>query len=128
MKSRRLASDASDFRHDALREAGVSNRIALFEFDPENVGQEFGAQGARFVDVALTDQDGAPLGMAEGGELVRPTIVAMHDDGAVDGQHHRYAARFTPARAGRYGYTVRVVTAREDLSPPLDLGLVAWAR
>ncbi|MDT9582977.1 ABC transporter ATP-binding protein [Stenotrophomonas indicatrix] len=70
-KSRRLASDAPDFRHDALREAGVSNRIALFEFDPENVGQEFGAQGARIVDVALTDQDGLPLGMAEGGELVR---------------------------------------------------------
>lgn len=70
-KSRRLASDAPDFRHDALREAGVSNRIALFEFDPENVGQEFGAQGARIVDVALTDQDGTPLGMAEGGELVR---------------------------------------------------------
>ncbi|CAH0196722.1 ABC transporter ATP-binding protein [Stenotrophomonas lactitubi] len=70
-KSRRLASDAPDFRHDALREAGVSNRIALFEFDPENVGQEFGTQGARIVDVALTDQDGAPLGMAEGGELVR---------------------------------------------------------
>ncbi|MEN4956262.1 ABC transporter ATP-binding protein [Stenotrophomonas indicatrix] len=70
-KSRRLASDAPDFRHDALREAGVSNRIALFEFDPENVGQEFGAQGARIVDVALTDQDGMPLGMAEGGELVR---------------------------------------------------------
>ncbi len=70
-KSRRLASDGPDFRHDALREAGVRNRIALFEFDPENVGQEFGAQGARIVDVALTDQDGSPLGMAEGGELVR---------------------------------------------------------
>ena len=66
-----------------------------------------------------------PVG--EGGELVRPTVVVMHDDGAVDDQHRRYAVRFTPAQAGRYGYTVRVVTAREDLSPPLGLGLVAWA-
>ena len=73
-KVRRLAVDLPDFRHDALREAGVSNRIALFEFDPENVGQEFGAQGARIVDVSLTDDQGAPLGMAEGGELVRLRI------------------------------------------------------
>ncbi|MBD8635915.1 MULTISPECIES: ABC transporter ATP-binding protein [unclassified Stenotrophomonas] len=73
-KVRRLAVDLPDFRHDALREAGVSNRIALFEFDPENVGQEFGAQGARIVDVSLTDEQGAPLGMAEGGELVRLRI------------------------------------------------------
>lgn len=73
-KVRRLASDVPDFRHEALREAGVSNRIALFEFDPANVGQEFGAQGARIVDVSLTDEQGAALGMAEGGELVRLRI------------------------------------------------------
>jgi len=73
-KQRRLASDTPDFRHEALLEAGVSNRIALFEFDPDNVGQEFGAQGARIVDVGLTDEAGAPLGMAEGGELVRLRI------------------------------------------------------
>ncbi|WP_445514597.1 ABC transporter ATP-binding protein [Stenotrophomonas sp. 3(2025)] len=73
-KQRRLAGDAPDFRQQALLEAGASNRIALFQFDPDNVGQEFGAQGARIIDVALTDEDGAPLGMAEGGELVRLRI------------------------------------------------------
>lgn len=73
-KQRRLATDAPDFRHQALLEAGASNRIALFQFDPDNVGQEFGAQGARIIDVALTDEHGAPLGMAEGGELVRLRI------------------------------------------------------
>ncbi|MEX5406251.1 ABC transporter ATP-binding protein [Stenotrophomonas sp. WED208] len=73
-KQRRLATDAPDFRLEALQAAGASNRIALFQFDPDNVGQEFGAQGARIVDVALNDEEGAPLGMAEGGELVRLRI------------------------------------------------------
>lgn len=73
-KQRRLATDSPDFRLEALQAAGASNRIALFQFDPDNVGQEFGAQGARIVDVALNDEEGAPLGMAEGGELVRLRI------------------------------------------------------
>ncbi len=73
-KQRRLATDAPDFRLEALQAAGAGNRIALFQFDPDNVGQEFGAQGARIVDVALNDEEGAPLGMAEGGELVRLRI------------------------------------------------------
>lgn len=70
-KSRKLLSDAPDFRQEAMRESGVQNRISLFEFDPENVGQEFGAQGARIVDVRLTDADGNRMLVFEGGELVR---------------------------------------------------------
>lgn len=70
-KQRRLASDAPDFRHEALLEAGVSNRIALFQFDPDNVGQEFGARGARIIDVSMTDNQGQRVGVLEGGELVR---------------------------------------------------------
>ncbi|AWH27952.1 ABC transporter ATP-binding protein [Stenotrophomonas sp. YAU14A_MKIMI4_1] len=70
-KQRRLASDAPDFRHEALLEAGVSNRIALFQFDPDNVGQEFGARGARIIDVSMTDSQGQRVGVLEGGELVR---------------------------------------------------------
>ncbi|MCD7099174.1 ABC transporter ATP-binding protein [Stenotrophomonas sp. MMGLT7] len=71
---RRADASAADFRQQALREAGVCNRIALFEFDPDNVGQEFGAQGARIVDVRLADADGNPILMFEGGELVRLEI------------------------------------------------------
>lgn len=70
-KQRKLVSDAPDFRHDALLEAGVSNRIAIFEFDPDNVGQEFGARGARIIDVSMTDDQGQRVGVLEGGELVR---------------------------------------------------------
>lgn len=70
-KPRKLLSDAPDFRQEALREAGVQNRMSLFEFDPDNVGQEFGAQGARIVDVRLTDANGNRVLVFEGGELVR---------------------------------------------------------
>lgn len=70
-KPRKLLGDAPDFRQEALREAGVHNRMSLFEFDPDNVGQEFGAQGARIIDVRLTDSDGNPILVFEGGELVR---------------------------------------------------------
>lgn len=69
-KQRRTPADGPDFRHAQLQEQGVCNRIALFEFDPSNVGQEFGAQGARIVDVAIRDEDGVPVSLVEGGEVV----------------------------------------------------------
>ncbi|MGH8037811.1 MAG: ABC transporter ATP-binding protein [Stenotrophomonas sp.] len=69
-KQRKVAADGPDFRHERLQEAGVSNRVALFEFDPDNVGQEFGAKGARIIDVAIRGTDGASLSLVEGGELV----------------------------------------------------------
>lgn len=70
-KPRKLLGDVPDFRQEALREAGIHNRMSLFEFDPDNVGQEFGAQGARIIGVRLTDSDGNPILVFEGGELVR---------------------------------------------------------
>lgn len=79
-KPRRLSSDHADFRQEAFGDAGVQNRIALFEFDPDNVGQEFGADGARIVDVRMTDADGVPLSILEGGELVRLEVrVALRE-------------------------------------------------
>jgi lipopolysaccharide transport system ATP-binding protein len=70
-KQRRLAVDAPDFRREELQAAGIGNRLALFEFDPDNVGQEFGARGARIVDVCLTDEEGNRVAVIEGGEVVR---------------------------------------------------------
>jgi starch phosphorylase len=73
-----------------------------------------------------------PVG--ESGELVEPEIEAMAraavgGDGheGSDGGRRRYAARFTPVRAGRYGYTARVVPAHPDLATPVELGLIVWA-
>jgi lipopolysaccharide transport system ATP-binding protein len=79
-KPRRLSSDHADFRQEAFSDAGVQNRIALFEFDLDNVGQEFGADGARIVDVRMTDAEGTPLSILEGGELVRLEVrVALRE-------------------------------------------------
>ncbi|MEN5059262.1 ABC transporter ATP-binding protein [Luteimonas sp. TWI1416] len=72
---RRVDRSAADFRLDEFREAGVRHRIAVFEFDPDTVGREFGAQGARIVDVRLRTDDGHPIQVVEGGELVRLEIL-----------------------------------------------------
>lgn len=79
-KPRRAIAEAPDFRREHFRDEGVVNRIALFEFDPDNVGQEFGAQGARIVDVAIRGEDGNPLTMVEGGELVTLQIAVKLED------------------------------------------------
>lgn len=69
-KQRRSTAESPDFRRERFRDEGIVNRIALFEFDPDNVGQEFGAQGARIVDVTIRGDDGSALTLVEGGELV----------------------------------------------------------
>lgn len=73
-RARRPVGDAPDVRAQARQAAGWSNRIQTFEFDPDNVGQEFGAQGARIVEVQLLDEHGQSVGLLAGGELVRLDI------------------------------------------------------
>jgi starch phosphorylase len=69
------------------------------------------------VDVQLVH---GPVGPAD--ELVEPSIVSM----TLAGKNH-YEGRFTCERAGRYGFTVRVVPSHPDLSTFAELGRVAWA-
>jgi starch phosphorylase len=66
-----------------------------------------------------------PVG--ESGELTAASVEPMTRREPVDDVHHRYAGRFIPTQAGRYGYTVRVVPAHGDMVSPIELGLVAWA-
>lgn len=73
-RARRQVGDAPDVRTAARQDAGWNNRIQTFEFDPENTGQEFGAQGARIVEVQLLDEHGDSVGLLAGGELVRLQI------------------------------------------------------
>jgi lipopolysaccharide transport system ATP-binding protein len=70
-KVRSRAEDLPDFRRQVLREGGVENRLAVFEFNPDNVGQEFGAQGASIFDVQLQNERGERVSILEGGEIVR---------------------------------------------------------
>jgi starch phosphorylase len=59
--------------------------------------------------------------------LLTATVEPMEQVERLDDVQRRYVGRFRPARAGRYGYTVRVVPANPDLVTPVELGLVGWA-
>jgi len=60
-------------------------------------------------------------------ELSSPSIVEMTTSGNGDAGVHTYTGEFTCERAGRYGYTVRIVPAHDDLVTSAELGVVAWA-
>ncbi|HKE76350.1 MAG TPA: alpha-glucan family phosphorylase, partial [Acidimicrobiales bacterium] len=81
-----------------------------------------GALDADDVDVQLVH---GPVGQAD--ELTERTIVSMTTDGATDDDHARYVGELSTERAGRYGFTVRVVPRHPDLASPVELGLAAWA-
>jgi starch phosphorylase len=42
-------------------------------------------------------------------------------------EHYRYTGQFVCERAGRYGFTVRVVPHHPDVPNPLEMGCIAWA-
>lgn len=80
-KGRRLVPVDVDVREKLLQEEGISSRIAVFEFDPDNTGSEFGARGARIFDVSLVREDGERAMLLEGGEIVRLQIqVSLEQD------------------------------------------------
>jgi glycogen phosphorylase len=60
-------------------------------------------------------------------ELVDPVVTSMGQTDVVDDHHVRYEGSFACDRAGRYGYTVRVVPHHADLASPVEMGCVAWA-
>ncbi len=76
-------------------------------------------------DVAVQALHG-PVGPND--ELTAPQIVTLALVGRDQPSgHYRFASSFSCERAGRYGYTVRVVPAHPDLDAPAEMGLVAWA-
>ncbi|HEX4822316.1 MAG TPA: hypothetical protein VFV00_19065, partial [Acidimicrobiales bacterium] len=60
-------------------------------------------------------------------ELEHPTVATMTPAGDAPSRTLRYRGAFSCDRAGRYGFTVRVVPAHADLVSPVELGRVAWA-
>ena len=81
-----------------------------------------GSLGADDVEVQLVH---GPVGQHD--ELEHPTIGAMAPTGDGHGGSRRYRGAFSCDRAGRYGFTVRVVPAHPDLVTAVELGRVAWA-
>lgn len=70
------AASSPDFRRELLESLGVSNRIAVFEFNPESTGAQFGTGGATIVEVSLRSADGRSASLLAGGELVQLTLTA----------------------------------------------------
>jgi glycogen phosphorylase len=59
-------------------------------------------------------------------ELAAPAILEMTPVGDGHGVH-TYRGEFTCERAGRYGFTARVVPSHDDLLASCELGVIAWA-
>jgi starch phosphorylase len=74
------------------------------------------------VDVQLLH---GPVGQND--DLLDRSTVSMTNAGPADEHHTRYEGTFPADRAGRYGFTVRVVPNHPDLVGPAELGLAAWA-
>jgi starch phosphorylase len=66
-----------------------------------------------------------PVGQSN--ELDSVEVVPMIEADSADDRHARWRGEFDCERAGRYGFTVRVVPSHPDLVTPSELGRVAWA-
>jgi starch phosphorylase len=66
-----------------------------------------------------------PVG--SGDELESPSITTMDQVERIDDERVRHRASFTCEAAGRYGFTVRVLPAHDDLAASAEMGRIAWA-
>jgi len=62
------------------------------------------------------------------GEIVDAEIVDMAKGGTHSDGSDSYSGEFRTVEAGQYGLTIRVLPKNEDLSGPLEPGLIFWAR
>jgi len=88
--------------------------------------------GLAIVAAAFAGYTAAHLGpgvvFTRSGVLVILTIVGAGLVGLADDEaHYRFEGSFPLERAGRYGFTVRVVPSHPDLDTFAELGHIAWA-
>ena len=81
-----------------------------------------GSVSAGDIEVQLVH---GPVGQHD--ELEQSTITTMTPAGEGASGSLRFRGSFSCSRAGRYGFTVRVVPAHPDLTTSIELGRVAWA-
>jgi starch phosphorylase len=97
---------------DLGRERAVAAQVVLGRLGPDDV------------DVQLLH---GPVGVAD--ELTDTSIVTMTlREAALAEGGYCYDGSFTCDRAGRYGFTVRVVPSHPDLSTFAELGRMTWAQ
>jgi starch phosphorylase len=102
--------------------------------ETDHAMSDLGEERAVVAQVALGSLDAGEVTVqllhglvGQNDELVDPDVVAMSPEGPGPEGHLRYRGTFACERAGRYGFTVRVVPAHPDLVTPVELGCVAWA-
>ncbi|MDR2990347.1 MAG: ABC transporter ATP-binding protein [Burkholderiaceae bacterium] len=70
-------NNAIDARWDVLQKNGAATRFKVFEFDPDDANNEFGARDATIQRVELTDENDKPVELTQGGEVVQLKIFAI---------------------------------------------------
>ena len=95
---------------DLGRERSVSVLVDLGPLTPDDVA-------VQLLHVAVTSTD----------ELSAPKVVPMARVDEHESSRYRYTGSFACERAGRYGFTVRVVPSHPDLASIAELGRVTWA-
>ena len=84
------------------------------------------ALGALSADDVAVELLHGPVGAND--EVVNATIESLSLAGLEDTPgHYRYTGQFTCGKAGRYGFTVRVIPHHPDVPKPAEMGCIAWA-
>lgn len=108
--------------------------VKVLAVDTDAAVVDLGTERSVEATVSLGELDGpdievqlvqGPVGQHD--EIEDPVVLPMEPLGPPAGGAQLYRAAFTCARAGRYGFTVRVVPSHPDLVNPVELGRITWA-
>jgi starch phosphorylase len=108
------------------------SEVKILEVDGEVIAADLGDERtvAATVRVGRLSTDDISVQLAHGpvgasGELLDPTFLDMSPDHCQDGTC-TYRGAFGASKTGLYGFAVRVIPTHQDLTSPVDLGLISW--
>ncbi len=125
-KARALAAwkERVDAAWDGVEVLAVETDVSVASLGADRTVEAEIALGALSADDVEVQLVHGPVGQND--ELAPPTVVAM-TAASSEGPNLRYRGAFACGRAGRYGFTVRVVPSNGDIADPVELGRIAWA-
>ncbi|MFN2588002.1 MAG: alpha-glucan family phosphorylase [Actinomycetota bacterium] len=109
--------------------------VAILNVEGDTTAADVGEERLVAVTVRLGTlrADDVAVQLAHGrvganGELIEPDLIELSPSPseATDGVSV-YTGSFRTDEPGLYGYAARVIPSHEDLTSPMDLGLIAWA-
>ena len=130
-RAKQLAAwkDRIDAAWDDVEVVSVETDVSVASLGTERVVDAQVSLGSLALDDVAVQLVHGPVGQHD--ELLAPPTVATMEpagggDAGADGAV-RYRGAFSCGRAGRYGFTVRVVPSHPHLASPVELGRIAWA-